>query len=609
LNTHIESLSEPTEFETPNLGEPGTADVGDRRRGDDFRKLLDAVVMMVDDEPLNIEVIQVHLEEAGYTKFVATSEPMDVISLLAEHRPDVLLLDLMMPGMTGFDILARMEAENILKDIPTIVLTSSRDAATKLKALELGATDFLAKPVDPSELLLRLRNTLAAKAYRDRLANYDLLTGLPNRRTFMDRLDWALRHAERNVNQGAVLHVGLDEFKKVNEALGPAFGDAMLQRVAQRLENCLRTTDTVVRLEEGPRPSLSRLSGDEFTVLLPLVRKTDDAARVAQRVLGAIAAPYNLSDHELTLTCSIGIAVFPEDGVKTDTVVKNAGAAMHHAKALGKNTFHFYSSELNARALEKLSLSNDLRKALERDELRLYYQPKTDVQTGVVTGAEALVRWQHVKRGWVSPSEFVPLAEESGLIIPLGDWVMRAACRQSKAWQTAGYRVPRIALNVSSHQFRHGELAETFARILQETGTEAQYFSVELTEGVIMDNAQANVEALHKLKAMGIKLSIDDFGTGYSSLSYLNKFPLDELKIDRSFFATLRGPEGSAAIITAIIAMAHSLGLSVVAEGVEDETQLAFLRSQGCDEFQGYLTSKPISADEFTKRFLEPGKR
>ena len=608
MNTNIESLSEPTELETRDVRENGEVYVSEPRRGDDFKKLLDAVVMMVDDEPLNIEVIQVHLEEAGYTKFVATSEPMDVISLLAEHRPDVLLLDLMMPGMSGFDILARMEAENVLRDGPTIVLTSSRNAATKLKALELGATDFLAKPVDPSELLLRLRNTLAAKAYRDRLANYDSLTALPNRHTFMDRLDWALRHAERNVNQGAVLHIGLDEFKKVNEALGPAFGDAMLQRVAQRLENCLRTTDTVVRLEDGPRPSLSRLSGDEFTVLLPLVRKTDDAARVAQRVLGAVAAPYNLSDHELTLTCSIGIAVFPEDGVKTDTVVKNAGAAMHHAKALGKNTFHFYSSELNARALEKLSLSNDLRKALERDELRLYYQPKTDVQTGVVTGAEALARWQHVKRGWVPPSEFVPLAEESGLIIPLGEWVMRAACRQSKAWQTAGYRVPRIALNVSSHQFRHGQLAETFGRILRETGTDPQYFSVELTEGVIMDNAQANVEALRKLKAMGIKLSIDDFGTGYSSLSYLNKFPLDELKIDRSFFATLRGPEGSAAIITAIIAMAHSLGLSVVAEGVEDETQLAFLRSQRCDEFQGYLTSKPISAEEFTKRFLEPGK-
>jgi diguanylate cyclase (GGDEF)-like protein len=585
--------------------EAPAAHVAGPQSKEDSTNLVEAVVMMVDDEPLNIEVIQVHLEEAGYTKFCSTSEPMEALGLIVEHRPDVLLLDLMMPGMSGYEILAQLAAENLLKDVPAIVLTSSRDSATKLKALELGATDFLAKPVDPSELLLRLRNTLAAKAYRDRLANYDLLTGLPNRHTFMDRLDWALRHSGRYRHNGAVLHVGLDEFKQVNEALGPALADTMLQRVAQRLENCLRTTDTVVRLEDGPRPSLSRFSGDEFAILLPLVRKSEDVVRVAQRILGAIAEPFHVSELELAVTCSIGIAVFPDDGVKADTVVKNAGAAMHHVKQLGKNTFQFYSSELNARALQKLTLANELRKALERDELRLYYQPKVDIRTDLISGAEALVRWPHSKRGWVPPDEFIPLAEDSGLIVPLGEWVMRAACRQMKTWRSAGFTIPRIAVNVSSYQFKGGRLAEGFAEILSETGAQAHDFTFELTEGVLMENMHDNVQTLRELKNIGVKLSIDDFGTGYSSLSYLHKFPIDELKIDRSFIAEVKSADDRAAIITAIIAMAHSLGLSVVAEGVETAPQLAFLKAQGCDEFQGYFKSKPVSAEEFASRFLK----
>jgi diguanylate cyclase (GGDEF)-like protein len=586
----------------PNL----PAGVSPRDRREDGKKLLDAVVMMVDDEPLNIEVTQIHLEEAGYTRFVSTSDPLEALDLIGERRPDVLLLDLMMPGLSGLEILARMEETNVLKDVPVIVLTSSRDAATKLKALELGATDFLAKPVDPSELLLRLRNTLAAKAYRDRLANYDLLTGLPNRHTFVDRLDWALRHATRYGENGAVLQVGLDEFKRVNEALGPAFGDAMLQGVAERLEQCLRSTDTVGRIEDDrPRPSLSRLSGDEFTLLLPVLHKSDDAAHVAQRVLAAIAAPFDLGDHEVSITCSVGIAVFPGDGGETDAIIKNAGAAMQHAKERGKNTSAYYSSELNARALQKLSLTAQLRKALERDELVLHYQPKVDVKTGDVVGAEVLVRWQHPERGMVPPGEFIPLAEENGLIVPLGEWVLRAACRQAIAWQAAGYRVPRVSVNVSSQQFRHGDLTQVVRRILDETALDSRHVCLELTEGVIMENAEANIRTLLDLKTMGLKLSIDDFGTGYSSLSYLSRFPLDELKIDRSFIMQIKSANDRAAIVTAIIAMAHSLGLSVVAEGIETEPQLDFLKLQGCDEFQGYFKSKPVPAADFQQRFLQ----
>jgi diguanylate cyclase (GGDEF)-like protein len=576
-----------------------------RDRNGETQKLLEALVMMVDDEPLNIEVTQIHLEEAGYTRFVSTSDPLEALGLMSEHRPDVLLLDLMMPGMSGLEILARMDGLNILKDIPTIILTSSKDAAVKLQALELGATDFLAKPVDPSELLLRLRNTLAAKAYRDRLANYDALTGLPNRSTFMDRLDWALRHAARYKQSGAVLQVGLDEFNRVNEALGPACGDALLQGVAQRLEECLRDTDTIGRLEQdGPRPSLSRLSGDEFTVLLPTVRMSDDAAHIAQRLLEAIAAPFHLSGHEVSVTCSIGIAVFPTDGGERDTILKNAGAAMQHAKERGRNVSAFYSSELNARALQRLQLTTQLRRSLDRDELVLYYQPKVDVRSGEVVGAEALVRWQHPDRGLVPPGEFISLAEENGLVVPLGNWVLRTACKQIRAWHDAGYRVPIVSVNVSSHQFRQGDLPAVVGTALDGAGIDSRSVCLELTEGVIMENAQANIETLSDLKAMGVKLSIDDFGTGYSSLSYLSRFPLDELKIDRSFIMQIRAEDDRAAIVTAILAMAHSLGLSVVAEGIESEPQLAFLNAQGCDESQGFFKSKPVPAAEFTQRFL-----
>jgi nicotinamide-nucleotide amidase len=318
------------------------------RRNRDFEKLAEAVIMIVDDEPIVVEVTRSQLEEGGYTRFVTTSDPEEAIGLLLDKQPDVLLLDLMMPQMSGFDVLAQMNSEDILKDVPTIVLTSSKDPGTKLKALELGATDFLSKPVDSGELLLRLRNTLAAKAYRDHLANYDLLTGTPNRRMFMDRLEWALSHAERSGHHAAVLQVGLDDFGKINARLGPRLADVVLQRVAQRLENCLRTTDTVLRLEDGPRPSLSRFSGDEFTFLLPLLRHVDDSARIAERILGAVATPFHVSDRSVALTCSIGVAIFPADAQSGDRLVSAAAVAMQRAKDAGKNAFRFFAGEPTA---------------------------------------------------------------------------------------------------------------------------------------------------------------------------------------------------------------------------------------------------------------------
>jgi diguanylate cyclase (GGDEF)-like protein len=550
----------------------------------------------------------VYLQEAGYSRFVSTTDPTQVLKLFTANRPDVLLLDLMMPKVSGFDILQQMKEDNLLHDIPAIVLTSSTDAATKLKALELGATDFLAKPVDPSELALRVRNTLAAKAYRDRLANFDPLTGLPNRHTFLDRLAWALNDAKRSQRPGAVLHLDLDKFREVNEALGPKTGDLLLQILSKRLRQCLRNTDTVGRGEDpASRPSLSRIVGDEFTVLLPSVTTTEGTARVAERLLAAVAEPLSLEGHEVTCTCSIGVSVFPEDAQEPDDVVKNAAVAVQHAKEQGRNRYQFYSSDLNARALHKLNLRNELRLAFERDELRLYLQPKFNVASGEVVGAEALVRWQHPQRGLVPPGDFIPLAEETGLIVPLGEWVLRAACRHVKDWQASGRQGLRIAVNVSAHQFREKRLNETIENIVRESGASARGITIELTESVLMDKARdEHVQVLLALKALGFKLSIDDFGTGYSSLSYLERFPLDELKIDRSFVMSIKSTERPTPLVAAMVAMAHGLGLIVVAEGVEKPEQLAYLRLLNCDEYQGFLLSKPIPAEEFNGKFLAP---
>jgi len=585
--------------------QPTLSDVGPYapRDSDGLR---DATIMMVDDEPINLEVTQIYLEEAGYTRLISTSDPENAQRLLNSERPDVLLLDVKMPGVNGFEILEGMRSTGILMDVPTIILAASADPETKLRALELGATDFLAKPVDPSELVLRIRNTLAAKAYRDRLANYDRLTGLPNRRNFIEQVGWAIDHSHRYVKKpGAVLLVDLDGFKQINDALGPATGDALLRSVADRIGGCLFSVDTMGRVErDDAEPSLSRMAGDEYAVLLPLLTRPDSAAQVAQRILEAIAQPFSLLGHELQISCGIGIAVFPGDGTDADSIVRNASVAMHHAKRQKKNSYQFYSHELNARALHYLKLGNQLRKAIERDELRLFYQPKVNIQTGMVCGCEALVRWQHPQRGLVEPDEFIPMAEEIGLIQSFGEWVIRTACKQSNSWRSAGLGALRISVNVSTHQILEAHLAATLRRILAETGADPSTLIVEITEGALLENAETNIRVLTNLKNMGIRLSIDDFGTGYSSLSYLNSFPLDELKIDRTFVAQIEKPGDHSPIIAAIIAMAHSMGLTVVAEGVESAHQLAFLKNLECDEYQGFMVSRPLPPEEFVARFL-----
>lgn len=597
-----------TDTTTSNNGlQPSTPSPGaiqDASDAGDFVQLRKATIMLIDDEPANIEAIRGFLEEAGYHNFISTSEPRDALNLIETKRPDVIMLDLSMPHVSGFDILDAMRnSKNKMRYIPVVVLTSSTDSETKHKALELGATDFLAKPVDQSEMILRLRNTLAAKAYQDQLTYYDMLTGLPNRSRFVDHMEWALCQSKRYNRLTALMHINIDRFKKINDALGPTLADEFLKAFAERLAQRVRASDTLARnTGEQALNYLSRLAGDEFTILLVEMMETDDAILVCQRFLDAVREPFNIGEHEIYATCSIGVAVFPTDGTDSDTLLKNAGVAMRFSKKQGGNIYHFYSSDLDERSLQFMALQNELYRAIERKELQLLYQPQIDTQSGNLVGAEALIRWCHPERGLIPPDIFIPLAEETGLIAQIGEWVFSEACRSIKKWSESGVTVPRIAINVSGRQFREKAFIPTIKKTIDDSGADPQFITVELTESLLMGSAQKNIQMLHEIKEMGFKLSMDDFGTGYSSLSYLSRFPLDELKIDKSFINGVNTSEknDSTVIVVAIIAMAHSLGLKVVAEGIEKPDQLAFLRQHDCDEYQGYLFSKPISFDGFS---------
>jgi diguanylate cyclase (GGDEF)-like protein/PAS domain S-box-containing protein len=432
------------------------------------------------------------------------------------------------------------------------------------------------------------------KHYEEQLhhqSHHDALTGLPNRVLFQERCRESLSRAQRHGQLAVVLFLDLDHFKSINDSLGHAVGDLLLQAVGERLMAAVREVDTV-----------ARFGGDEFAVLLDGVKGSQDAAIVAQKLLDALALPFELEGHALYISVSIGIGCYPQDGTDVDVLFKNADTAMYRAKAEGRNNYQFFSADMNARALENLQMSNSLRLALERNELLLHYQPCVDLKSGRVSSAEALLRWNHPELGMVSPVRFIPLAEETGLIEPIGEWVLRTACRQMREWRDAGLPLRRIAVNLSARQFRHPDLVRRIAAILEETGLPARHLELEVTESMMMQNPESAAEILSQLKAMGATIAIDDFGTGYSSLSYLKRFPIDYLKIDQSFVSGVQDNADDAAITRGIIALAKSLNLKLIAEGVETGEQHAFLLKHGCDEGQGYLFSRPVSADDCTAR-------
>ncbi|RJF98880.1 EAL domain-containing protein [Noviherbaspirillum saxi] len=423
------------------------------------------------------------------------------------------------------------------------------------------------------------------------LANHDALTSLPNRSLLLDRLSQALVFAGRSASQVAVMLIDLDRFKNINDSFGHEAGDKFIMEIGRRLAASVRAGDTV-----------ARLGGDEFVLIRPDVAQGDAVVILAQQIQEALGRPLTIQGHEFFPSGSIGISMYPKDGEDSQTLLKNADTAMYRAKDAGRNNFQFYAHDMNSRALDRLKLESGLRRALERDEFVVHYQPQMEIASGEIIGAEALLRWQAPGQGMIFPGDFISIAEEAGLIVPMGEWVLRTACTQKKAWHDAGMRAPmKIAVNLSARQFKHQDIVKVVSRVLEQTGCRPEWLELEITESVVMDNPEAAARTLQKLSDMGVHLSIDDFGTGYSSLNYLKRFPINSLKIDRSFVRDITTDVDDAAIARAVIALAHSLKMTVIAEGVESAEQLSFLREQQCDQMQGYYLSRPVPAPELEK--------
>lgn len=463
------------------------------------------------------------------------------------------------------------------------------------------AHDDAGKPIRISGTIQDISERKKAEEQIQHLALHDGLTGLPNRLLFEEQVDKALAAAQRLDQKLATLFFDLDRFKNINDSLGHHVGDALLKEVAKRVTHCLRKSDYMVRgAMETSDNTMARMGGDEFTVLLPNLSHAEDAARVARRIMEALAIPFQIGGGEVFVSASIGIALYPIDGSDVATLIKNSDAAMYHAKNEGRNNYQFFTESMNKEAAAKLSLENDLRKAVSEEQLVLYYQPQIDIATRNIFGVEALIRWRHPQRGLVPPVEFIPLAEERGLIVAISEWVLRTACAQAQAWHQSGLRKITVAVNMASPSFKQENLLQVVTDALEGSGLEAKYLELEVTESIMVHDMKTVLPTLKALKDIGIHLSIDDFGTGYSSLSYLQHFPIDALKIDQTFVSDIDENRGSA-IVQAIIAMSASLNLTVIAEGVETESQAKFLLENGCHKMQGYLFSRPLPVDEMTR--------
>ncbi|PXF59389.1 MAG: diguanylate cyclase [Deltaproteobacteria bacterium] len=694
------------------------------------------VVLVVDDDMSVRLLICESLEQAGLTVKEAENG-VKALSVFEQVKPDLVLLDVNMPKMDGFDTCTRLRQLPGGDDVAIVIVTGLDDVKSIRRAYEAGATDFITKPVNwpilnhrvrymlrsidalralhrsearlsQAQSIARLgnweRDIFSNKLYWsdeiyqifglepqtfdatyeaflravhqedqtyvinavDRalhknkqysidyriilpdgteravheqgqavfdetgkaigmhgivqdiskrkkaearirfLAYYDILTGLPNRQLFKEHTDRAISTAQRNGTKVAVIFLDLDHFKRINDTLGHNAGDKLLKKISKNLMVGIRAADIVARTETGKQSmtSLSRLGGDEFTILLTGLSEAEHAAVVAKRIIEHVSLPVKIDGQELYVTGSVGIAVYPEDGEDTDTLLKNADAAMYYAKEADRNNFQFYAKHMNASTLARLDMEAKLKKALEQNELVLYYQPQVEMQTDRIVGLEALIRWQHPEMGLVSPAEFIPVAEETGLIVPIGKWVLKTACAQVLVWHRAGFIPLRIGVNVSGRQFRQQDFVQSVKQILDTTCLDPRYLEIELTESIIMHDVEKAIAALCELKEAGLHLSVDDFGTGYSSMNYLKRFPLDTLKIDYSFVKDITTDSNDAAIVKATIALAKNLDLATIAEGVETEEQLTFLREQGCDQIQGYLISRPMPAEQVEELLL-----
>jgi diguanylate cyclase (GGDEF)-like protein len=555
-------------------------------------------ILLIDDDAQESHLLREMIETAlgSHYEVTVTARVEEGLQLLRDGDFAAVLLDLSLEQSQGIDTLA--PARVAAATVPFIVLGNEDDERLALRAHRYGAQDYLVKSHCDTRLLARtvrhalerhriLLDLALARRREHHLATHDSLTGLPNRLALMDQVRRSLAYAARTKSQVALLFLDLDRFKNINDSLGHATGDELLRIVSQRLEGLLRKSDMV-----------ARLGGDEFIIMLQGVKHDYDPARVAQKITNAMTVPCVLDGKEYRVPISIGIAIYPEDGNSAEILLRNADTAMYQAKREGTSHFSYYSEQMNQVVSKRLDIENGLQEALERNALRVHFQPQVDVARGIVTAAEALLRWTHSERGVMSPSEFVPLAEEAGLMTPIGEWVLRAACEQAVSWPPqAGHKL-RVCVNVSTRQLREESFPDTVARILRETNLAPSRLELEITEHSVLQEVGATLATVRFLRNLGVRVVIDDFGTGYSALSALKRLPVDGIKIDRFFVSNIVTDRADATITGGLIAIARALDLSVTAEGVETREQLELIRSMGCQRMQGYLFAKPMPADE-----------
>ncbi len=558
-------------------------------------------VLLIEDNPGDVRLIREMLSEGEDALFEldCVGRLSQGLEYLSTRSTGVVLLDLSLPDSCGFDTFLKVYAHS--PKVPIIVLTGHDDRTVALSAVKTGAQDYLVKGKLDRELLLRsMQYSIERKRYQVQLeyqANYDALTGLPNRNLLHDRLRQSV-FAQRFVRSIGVVFLDIDHFKFVNDSLGHNTGDKLLQKVAERLSASVRDGDTV-----------ARLGGDEFILILNDQTGQEVIYRAMQRIIGKVAEPIEIDGEELMVTASAGISLYPQDGPDVETLLKNADAAMYRAKEKGRNNFQFYTAEMNRQVNERLKMEGSLRRALERGELELYYQPRIHVPSGALVGCEALLRWRHPELGLTLPERFIGLAEETGLIVPIGEWVLKSACAQARAWQKKERAPIAVSVNLSMRQFRQEALAGAVDDALRHSGLDPRLLEMELTESLVMQDTEIAIRVLERLRLTGVEISVDDFGTGHSSLSYLTRLPISALKIDQSFVQDVKGTGSpdEGIVAQAIISLAHNLKLKVIGEGVETQAQFEFLKKHSCDEVQGYHFGRPMPAQDFERFAADRG--
>jgi diguanylate cyclase (GGDEF)-like protein len=579
--------------------------------------LIPPTVLVVDDDPGARLLVGTALEMAGF-RVITAADGASALIQFREHPADCVVLDVVMPGMSGFDVCSALRAMQDCNHVPILMQTSLDDMESVNRAYNAGATDFSSKGINPMLLAQRVKFLVRSKQTQDQLresearvrylAYYDPLTALPNRQRLLQILEQQLAWALPRQRGLAVLMLDVDNFSRINDTQGQAVGDVLLKEIALRLQNCLRDSQRPLDQAEDVfarndiNDWVARTGGDEFALALPGVSTADAAQLVAQRVQVALARPFVFAQAEIPLSATMGISLFPGDAATAEALVKNADAAMHHGKKTGQGGLEFFNKSISTRAAKHLSMEADLRKALERGEFSLNYQPRLALKDLSVEAVEALIRWRHPQRGLVSPDEFIPLAEQNGLIVEIGDWVLREASAQVRRWRDAGAPHWQVAVNVSGVQFRDGSLVSRVSRAIDAAGIDPRMIELEFTEGALIEYSAAVSKAVKSLKELGVATALDDFGTGYSSLSYLRHFPIDTLKIDRVFVRDIASKSyGNAPLVDAIIAMAKSLGLATVAEGVETEAQWQYLKTREANQVQGFLFCRPQPIGELER--------